>query len=138
MKDKVEVDSGHVQDVVREYDASGGKEFFIAFEEPENDVLIGYIRLRIPSGKAHRREVDASTAMIRELHVYGPEVPVGRRYPGAWQHSGLGRKLLRAAEQKAAEAGANKILVLSALGTREYYERVGYRPVGPYMGKYLN
>ena len=138
LKEGLEVDAGQVQDVVREYDASEGKEFFIAIEEPEADVLIGYLRLRIPSEKAHRPELDRETAVIRELHVYGPEVPIGRHYSDAWQHLGLGKKLLSAAERKALDAGANKILVLSALGTKQYYKHAGYRPVGPYMGKSLN
>ena len=138
LKEDLEVDAGDVQEVVREYEASEGREFFIAVEEPEADALIAYLRLRIPSDKAHRQELKGSTAIIRELHVYGPEVPVGRRYPGAWQHSGLGRKLLSAAEGRAAEAGVSRVLVLSAIGTREYYERAGYTPVGPYMGKLLN
>jgi elongator complex protein 3 len=34
------------------------------------------------------------------------------------------------------EYDVKKILVLSALGTREYYSRVGYRQDGPYMGKH--
>ncbi|HUK50434.1 MAG TPA: GNAT family N-acetyltransferase, partial [Terriglobales bacterium] len=79
-----------------------------------------------------------STAVVRELHVYGPEVPVGRRSPDAWQHAGLGKKLLLAAEQKATDEGANKLLILSALGTKQYYERLGYRHFGPYMSKDLN
>ncbi|HUK29281.1 MAG TPA: tRNA uridine(34) 5-carboxymethylaminomethyl modification radical SAM/GNAT enzyme Elp3, partial [Candidatus Acidoferrales bacterium] len=138
MRESLNVDAGRVQEVVREYDATEGKEFFIAMEETEADVLIGYLRLRIPSKKAHRPEITSSTAIVRELHVYGPEVPVGRRYHGAWQHSGLGRMLLSSAERKALDTGAKRILVLSAIGTREYYERAGYSPVGPYMGKQLN
>ena len=138
LKENLAVDASHLQDVLREYEASGGKEFFIAIEEPDNDVLVGYLRLRVPSKKAHRPEIDGSTAIVRELHVYGPEVPVGRHYPGAWQHLGLGRKLLSAAETKAVEVGAHRVLVLSALGTKEYYERSGYRPLGPYMSKSLS
>jgi elongator complex protein 3 len=138
LKEKVTVRPDRVRVLTKEYDASGGREFFIAFEEPEADILIGYLRLRIPSGKAHRREVDSATAIIRELHVYGQEVPVGLRYQGAWQHTGLGRRLLLEAESLAQRQGATRILVLSALGTKGYYKRAGYGYTGAYMGKALN
>ena len=61
------------------YDASGGKEVFISFEDKKNDVLIGYLRLRIPSDKAFKPEISAvPSGIVRELHVYGPLVPVGK------------------------------------------------------------
>jgi elongator complex protein 3 len=138
LKDNITVDSESVQMGYREYEASGGKEFFISIEEPEVDALVGYIRLRLPSEKSTREEVDSSTALVRELHVYGPEVPVGHHHPGSWQHIGFGRKLLAQAEAEARRAGANKVLVLSALGTKEYYSREGYHPRGPYMCKVMN
>ncbi|MEM3571930.1 MAG: GNAT family N-acetyltransferase, partial [Candidatus Bathyarchaeia archaeon] len=55
----------------------------------------------------------------------------------AWQHKGYGNKLLTEAENVSKEYGANKILVLSALGTKEYYAKLGYKPEGPYMSKRL-
>ena len=138
LKDKVTVQPSQIRLTTQEFAASEGKEIFIALEEPEADVLVGYLRMRIPSEKAHRPEVDSACAIIRELHVYGQEVPVGLRYGGAWQHTGLGHKLLSAAEALAGERGAARILVLSAVGTRGYYRRAGYDYVGPYMGKMLN
>jgi len=138
LKENVHVDSNNFETITREYEASGGREYFIAVEEPDADALVAYLRLRLPSRKAHRKELEGSTAVVRELHVYGPEVPVGRRSPDAWQHAGLGKKLLLAAEQKATDEGANKLLILSALGTKQYYERLGYRHFGPYMSKDLN
>jgi len=138
LKDNVTVQPSQIRLTTQEFEASEGKEIFIALEEPEADVLIGYLRLRIPSEKAQRPEVDSASAIIRELHVYGQEVPVGLRYAGAWQHTGLGRKLLSEAEALAGERGATRILVLSALGTKGYYRRAGYDYVGPYMGKMLN
>jgi elongator complex protein 3 len=133
LKDNVAVDAESVQMIYREYEVSGGKEFFISMEDPDSDTLVGYIRLRMPSEKSTRREVDCSSALVRELHVYGPEVPVGRHHPGSWQHIGFGRKLLAEAETKARQAGANRVLVLSALGTKEYYRREGYHSRGAYM-----
>ncbi len=124
--------------VRRRYEASGGVEEFISFEDPARDVLFGFVRLRIPSEQAHRWEVDRRTALIRELHVYGPETPVGEE--GAWwQHMGLGRRLVRAAEEVAEEYGARRVLVISAVGTREYYRKLGYEvlPGSFYMQKEL-
>ncbi len=138
LKEGLLLNPGQIEMKVMEYDASNGKEFFISMEDSETDVLIGYVRLRIPSKNATRQEVDGSSALVRELHVYGPEVPVGQHRSGAWQHAGYGRRLLAEAERKAGEAGASKVLVLSGLGTKQYYERLGYSHVGPYMGKEMN
>ncbi len=137
LKEKVTVQQDRISLMVQEYEASEGKEFFISFEDPEADVLIGYLRLRMPSKGAHRPEIGPATAIMRELHVYGPEVPVGRRYADAWQHTGFGRRLVAEAEMIANRLGASRILVLSALGTKGYYKRAGYDYVGPYMGKAL-
>jgi len=137
-KEKITVDPQKIETVVREYEASNGTELFISLEEPTIDALIGYLRLRLPSPKAHRPEVDESTAIVRELHVYGPEVPIGRRYSDAWQHTGFGGKLLLDGERLAKKHGAERLLILSALGTKMYYKRSGYDYLGPYMGKRLN
>ena len=138
LKEKITVDPGSVRTLVEEYDASEGHEVFISVEEPQSSCLIGYLRLRFPSPQAHRAEIDSSTALVRELHVYGTEVPVGRKCRDAWQHTGVGRTLLQEAESRAIQHGARRILVLSALGTKQYYNRLGYSYVGPYMAKELN
>ena len=121
------------------YDASEGKEVFISAEDRGNDVLLGYLRLRVPSAKAHRPEItDASSAIVRELHVYGPLVPVGKHFADAWQHKGFGADLLKEAERTACEDfGLKKLLVTSALGTRRYYMRFGYERDGVYVSKKL-
>jgi elongator complex protein 3 len=138
LKENLTVQHDRIQLIEEEYQASEGTEFFISLVEADADALIGYLRLRMPSDKANRREVTPGTAIIRELHVYGPEVPIGKRLQDAWQHTGLGRKLLAEAEAIARERGANRIVVLSALGTKGYYQRAGYDYVGAYMGKALN
>jgi len=126
------------------YEASKGIEVFLSVEDPVADVLIGLLRLRIPSGEAHRPEVRSGrTAIIRELHVYGPLVPVGQKALRAfeWQHRGWGRKLMKEAERIARdEFDSKKILVLSGIGVRNYYRRLGYYrpPNSPYMVKELN
>ncbi|MCW3999132.1 MAG: tRNA uridine(34) 5-carboxymethylaminomethyl modification radical SAM/GNAT enzyme Elp3 [Candidatus Bathyarchaeota archaeon] len=136
--DHIQADPEKVRILTERYMASEGTEFFISAEDTENDVLLGYLRLRIPSPRAHRVEVaEAASAIVRELHVYGPLVPVGGHSKTAWQHRGYGRELLAWAEQIAAECGREKLLVISALGTRRYYMRLGYRRDGVYVSKRL-
>ncbi len=121
------------------YDASGGTEIFLPLEDVQQDILVGYLRLRIPGEHAHRPEVvDQNAALIRELHVLGQTVPVGERVDDALQHKGYGSRLLREAERVAREDyDRRKMLVISALGTKAYYARFGYQPNGPYMSKPL-
>ena len=123
--------------VRREYSASNGMELFLSKEDINQDIVVGYLRLRLPSTNAHRHEVDNRTAIVRELHIYGPEVPVGEKSTDAWQHKGLGQELLAEAEKVARHLGMEKILIMSALGTRAYYAKAGYTPEGPYMRKHL-
>jgi len=114
-----------------EYKASGGKEFFISFEN--DDALAGFVRLRFPNGRGFRPEIDENTALIRELHVYGEEEAIGK--PGRVQHIGIGKMLMRRAEEKANENGYKKIVVISGVGAREYYYKLGYKNDGPYLSK---
>jgi len=111
-----------------EYEASEGTEIFLSAEDVENDVLIGVLRLRIPSERAHRWEVDSSTAIVREIHVYGIQVPIGEKPGKEAQHRGFGKALLRTAERIASEEfDRKKILVISGVGAREYFRKLGYR-----------
>ncbi len=121
------------------YDASGGTEIFLSFEDVQQHILVGYLRLRIPEKYAHRPEiVGQNAALIRELHVFGQTVPVGERVDDALQHKGYGSRLLKEAERVAGEDyDRRKMLVISALGTKAYYARFGYQPDGPYMSKPL-
>jgi elongator complex protein 3 len=137
--DGVKPDPDKIRVLTMKYGASEGEEIFISAEDVENDVLIGYLRLRVPSEKAHRPEIKARPcAMVRELHVYGPLVPVGKHLAKAWQHKGYGGILLGEAERIAKEEyGLEKILVISALGTKQYYRRFGYDYDGAYMSKML-
>jgi len=135
----VKPDLEKIKILTQRYDASEGTEVFISAEDPENNVLLGYLRLRVPSAKAHRPEITAKpSAIVRELHVYGPLVPVGKHSEGAWQHKGFGQVLLKEAEHLAGEEfGLKKLLVISALGTRRYYMRFGYERDGVYVSKSL-
>ena len=139
LKDKVKPDPDKIEIRTVTEEASGGTELFISAEDPVNDVLLGYVRLRIPSGSASRPEiVPEKTAIVRELRVYGPLVPVGKHVAGAWQHKGYGSILLSEAERAAKEDyHRSKIAVTSALGTKQYYRQFGYSYDGPYVSKCL-
>ncbi|MFC1911123.1 elongator complex protein 3 [Chloroflexota bacterium] len=110
-----------------DYETTGGREVFLSYED-ENETLFGLLRLRVSQQKA----------IVRELHVFGPEVPLGERVERAVQHHGLGESLLREAEGIAREEfKADKLSVLSGVGAREYYRSLGYSPEGVYMVKEL-
>ncbi len=121
--------------VIRKYRASKGIEYFISFEIPDYDALIGFIRLRFPHEPFIKVLEDC--ALIRELHVYGKAVPLGEKEPEAFQHRGFGEKLLKTAEEIAKER-YDKIAVISGVGVREYYRRFGYRKMFEYMVKRLS
>ncbi len=105
------------------YRACGGEERFLSFEG-EDGTLAGFLRLRL-----------SERARVRELHVYGPMTPLGKR--GGWQHRGLGSKLLAEAEKIAVEMGYGSLEVTSGIGARPYYRRHGYELFLPYMVKSL-
>ena len=119
-----------------DYDSSGGKEVFLSFED-EDESIYGFLRLRKPSDDAHRDEVKG-TCIVRELHVYGKSLRIGEKEENGIQHSGFGKRLMSEAEKVSKEEfDAKKILVISAVGTREYYQKIGYSLYGPYMAKEL-
>jgi elongator complex protein 3 len=120
---------------VKTYEAGGGTEHFLAFEDPAADLLVGFCRLRFPNDPV-RRELE-NAAIVRELHVYGSEAGIGSG-EGEWQHKGYGRRLIRRAEELAADAGYDTLSIISGIGAREYYRRkLGYRQDGPYVSKRL-
>jgi elongator complex protein 3 len=113
------------------YSASNGNEFFISAED-KYDNLFGFCRLRFPS-QFLRKEITEDSALIRELHVYGTAAGIGKK--GDIQHKGIGKRLLQHAEDIAKNYYKNKIVVISGIGVREYYKRLGYKLEGPYMVK---
>jgi elongator complex protein 3 len=123
-----------------DYQAAGGREIFLSFED-ENETLFGLLRLRIqPQAVAGLELAEGDNmAIVRELHVYGPEVSLGQQADTAVQHRGLGRELMLAAEDIAAnEFTAPYIAVLSGVGARDYYRtEFGYELKGGYMVKPL-
>ncbi len=119
------------------YQASRGEEFFISFDDPGQDALIGFCRLRFPP-RSLRSEFTPRAAVIRELHVYGRAASIGAaRGEGTAQHKGFGERLVRVAERIAREHGKERLLVIAGVGVRAYYERLGYRRAGPYMARDL-
>ena len=123
--------------VRREYMASNGKEIFISFEDTENDAIAAYCRLRIPY-KPHRHEAEGKVAIVRELKVHGPVVRIGEKPHEEWQHRGLGKVLMEEAENIATRFRRERILVLSGVGAKEYYRKLGYVENGIYMEKMLS
>jgi elongator complex protein 3 len=120
------------------YGASSGTEVFATYEYERSGKLAGFVRMRCPSEKAHRPELAGQACIVRELKVYGRVVSVGSRDEQAFQHRGLGRSLLEAMEKQAAERfDARTVLVMSAVGTRNYYRKFGYERSGPYVAKKL-
>ncbi|RKP01005.1 hypothetical protein CXG81DRAFT_12539 [Caulochytrium protostelioides] len=134
------VQPDEVELVRRDYMANGGGETFLAYEDPEQDILIGLLRLRKCGDATFRPELkDAGpTSIIRELHVYGSVVPIHNRDPTKFQHQGFGTLLIEEAERIALEEhGSVKMAIIAGVGTRQYYAKLGYHLDGPYMSKML-
>ncbi|MFC2020884.1 elongator complex protein 3 [Chloroflexota bacterium] len=145
-------ETGEPRIVRMDYEASGGREIFLSFED-DRETLFGLLRLRIqsepivrPGGESFHAEHTANLpqgsmkiALIRELHVYGAEVPLSRHNPEAAQHKGLGKALLAEAEKIAREEfQAPQMVILSGTGAREYYRtESGYSLQADYMVKSL-
>jgi elongator complex protein 3 len=120
-----------------DYNASGGREIFLSYQSKVGDTVLGFLRLR-KVARPHRDELEGS-AVVRELHIYGQVINIGRSDRGdSYQHRGLGMKLLKEAERiSKEELRVNKIAVISAVGTRQYYKKLDYQQDGPYVSKVL-
>uniref|UniRef100_A0A8D0Z998 Elongator complex protein 3 n=1 Tax=Sus scrofa TaxID=9823 RepID=A0A8D0Z998_PIG len=103
-----------VELVRRDYVANGGWETFLSYEDPDQDILIGLLRLRKCSEETFRFELVGGVSIVRELHVYGSVVPVSSRDPTKFQHQGFGMLLMEEAERIAREEhGSGKIAGLA-------------------------
>ncbi len=124
---------------ITKYKANDGQELFISIEEPKLDKIIGLCRLRFPSNpKKPIFDELKDSAIVRELHVYGRQESLGKGDAQSQsQHKGFGKQLMEEAERQAEEAGFKKIAVIAAIGTREYYKKLGYKLEGTYMTKML-
>ena len=138
---KNKIRPSQVEFVRRDYVANGGWETFLAYEDPKQDILIALLRLRkCSTATTFRPELTPQpSSLVRELHVYGMAIPVHGRDKTKFQHQGYGGLLMKEAERIARdEHGSAKIAVISGVGVRAYYERLGYWLDGPYMSKMLH
>jgi ELP3 family radical SAM enzyme/protein acetyltransferase len=125
-----------VYNVVK-FPASDGIEYFISAEVESINKILGFLRLRISSALQSSiiPELKGDTAMIRELHVYGKVNEVGTKEKSSAQHLGIGKKLLKIAEDISVKHSFNKVAVISGIGVRDYYKKRGYNLEGTYMIK---
>lgn len=130
---------------IDEYRASDGTEFFLSLEDKERKAVFAFARLYVPDDvtdesvrKLHELLPETNrTAFIRELHTYGFLVPLTGNNETDQQHKGLGKRLMLEAEKIARDRGFTTMTVISGVGVRGYYEKIGYRRVGTYMVKSL-
>ena len=112
-----------------DYEASGGKEIFLSFENKTRRKLFSFLRLRISFS------VLKNAAIIREIQTFGEVVPIGEKKI-APQHRGLGKKLIKEAEIiTKREFGLKSISVISGVGVRNYWRKLGYKLKETYMAK---
>jgi len=124
---------------ITKYKASGGDEIFIETVNKDN-ILFGLLRLRFPDLKNVFIDELKDCALIRELHVYGKAVEIGKKKQGKIQHIGIGKLLMQKAEELVKQENKKnkkfqKIAVISGVGVRKYYKKLGYKLKGDYMIK---
>src|SRR3989344_2761991 len=121
-----------------DYNSSRGEEIFLSYEDVSQDILVGFIRLRVPY-KPFRPEITNKSAGIREIHVYGNIVPIGKKSEKDAQHHGYGTKLMQEAERIAKEEyDINKILVTSGIGAKASFYKLGYKKESVYVTKNIS
>lgn len=128
-----------------DYKAAGGQEIFLCCETQNGSALLGFLRLRKVTGSvdselhSYNCDNNSTVAVVRELHVYGQAIRVGRETNDmSSQHRGVGKMLMAGAEEIAkSEFGVEKLSVISAVGTRKYYGKLGYSRNGYYVTKLL-
>jgi len=135
-KRSVTVDQLKLEELV--YQADGAVEHFLSFDTPD-DHLVGFLRLSLPVQEPAELGLEdlKGAAMIREVHVFGQSLPVGTDRDGAAQHVGLGSQLIQQAETIALHHGYQRLAVISAVGTRQYYRERGFEQGQLYLYKNL-
>ncbi|MFA5830714.1 MAG: tRNA uridine(34) 5-carboxymethylaminomethyl modification radical SAM/GNAT enzyme Elp3 [Candidatus Paceibacterota bacterium] len=153
-----EVDISDCSLMKREYCTLSGKEIFLSFESKSRpaeipqgeDILVSFLRLRFPDFSQGQPYVNyiglplgssplpilKNAALVRELHTYGRMAPIHKEGEQG-QHRGFGKLLLEEAEKMARENGYEKLAVISGVGVREYYRKLGYELKETYMVKNL-
>ena len=128
------------------YETAVSTEHFLQWTAPDGRIA-GFLRLSLPSapavawleerlGGAEACPIAPGAAMIREVHVYGAVAGIHQEGNAA-QHHGLGKRLVEEACQIARAAGYARANVISAVGTRAYYRRLGFRDAGLYQQRDL-
>ena len=135
-------DPKDIELVRREYQASGGKEIFLSFENKDRSKVYAFLRLRINHDLKNNIFPEIKNAsIVRELHVYGQMIPVYDENLddeiGKTQHLGLGKRLMQEAEKITLDHKIKKIAVISGIGVRNYYRKLGYKLQGTYLTKSL-
>ncbi len=121
---------------IDKYCASDSDEYFISYETVDRKYLYAFCRLRLINTDTQVRIINNS-AIIREIHVYGPTVSIGAKEAGSHQHKGIGKMLLNCAEEIAKNSGYKKITVIAGVGVRGYFEKNGFKLKQSYMVKNL-
>jgi elongator complex protein 3 len=124
---------------VEKYHTDGGDEYFLTLEDPARIAVYAFLRLRLPDERHTKISKImpelTDSAFIRELHTYGIVVAVGNRVNSASQHKGMGKRLVHEAEKIAEVNKFSKVAVISGVGVRGYYKKLGYTLEGTYMVK---
>lgn len=120
---------------ITEYSTSNSTEYFIEYVT-KDDKVAAFLRLSLPTEKSIIKEIDGSS-IIREVHVYGETVDIGKEEKDLAQHMGLGSRLIEEAEEISKNHGFSKISVISSIGTRGYYSKKGYKLKELYQVKKL-
>lgn len=119
------------------YKTSTGSEIFLSYKTKKDDKICGFLRLSLPKkiiSRKHPLDELNDSSIIREVHVYGKVVGIDKKSKeGESQHLGLGKELIKLAEDISKKRGYKKISVISAIGTREYYKKLGYKRNDLYM-----
>ena len=111
--------------IIRKYKVNNGTEYFLSFESPNKKILYALCRLFLPH--------NSQTALIRELHTYGQITPINEK--GLIQHTGLGKQLLTQAKKISQQKKYHQLSIISGIGVREYYKKLGYQLQNTYMVK---
>lgn len=113
-------------------------EYFLSYRTKSDDKICGFLRLSLPNQTDEHfiKELEGKS-IIREIHVYGQVVGIGKTLEGKSQHLGLGTRLIERSKEISRDAGFNEISVISAIGTREYYRKKGFADDGLYMSQVI-
>jgi elongator complex protein 3 len=119
---RVTIDDLKLQEIT--YQTEFSQEIFIEYVTEQNEIA-GFLRVSLPKVSSFLSELE-DCAIIREVHVYGASLEIGKEKDGAPQHIGLGTKLTNRAFNLATQHGYKKMAVISSIGTRKYYEKFGF------------